>query len=136
MPCNRRLWRSRVPPDRRGELSDKSHPPVLDLRTYKLVSGSRDEFDRIFREGALPMLRRHGVQVVGYGPSLDDDDHYYLARAFPSASRRQEQLGTFYGSEEWRQTYQAAVMALIETYHTVVIPLGSGIAEAVSLGVG
>ncbi len=107
-------------------------PPVLDLRTYKLVPGGRDEFDRIFREGALPMLRRHGVQVIGYGASLDDD-HYYLARAFPSASRREEQLAFFYGSEEWRQTYEAAVMTLIETYHTVVIPLRSAIAEALSL---
>jgi hypothetical protein len=105
---------------------------VLDLRTYKVVPGSRDEFDRIFREGALPMLRRYGVEVVGYGPSLDDDDHYYLARAFPSASRREKQLGSFYGSEEWRQSFQAPVMALIETYHVVVIPLASDITDAVS----
>lgn len=104
--------------------------PVLDLRTYKLVPGGRDEFDRIFREGALPMLVRDGIQVVGYGPSLSDDDHYYLVRAFPSASSRDEQLGAFYGSDEWREKYQAPVMELIETYHTVVIPWTSELADA------
>jgi hypothetical protein len=105
---------------------------VLDLRTYALVPCGRDEFDRIFREGALPMLRRHGIRVVGYGPSLADDDHYYLARAFPSAARRREQLDGFYGSEEWMRNYDPVVMPLIEAYHTVVVPFEPGIAEALA----
>lgn len=99
--------------------------PVLDLRTYKLVPGGREPFDRIFRKHALPMLGRHEIDVVGYGPSLADDEHYYLARAFSSASRRERQLGAFYGSKEWQQDYERAVMELVETYHTVVIPLTS-----------
>lgn len=96
---------------------------VLDLRTYKLVPGGRRDFDRLFRESALPMLERYGIQVVGYGPSVADDDHYYLMRAFASAARREEQLHSFYGSDEWRQNYEEAVMSLIETYHVVVIEL-------------
>jgi hypothetical protein len=106
-------------------VSDTSSTEVLEIRTYKLVAGARDDFDRVFREGALPMLRRHGIEVVGYGPSLADDDHYYLMRAFRSVSGRARQLDSFYGSAEWKQNYEAAVMPLIETYHTVVIPLTS-----------
>jgi hypothetical protein len=105
---------------------DEGRTPVLDIRTYKLAPGERDDFDRIFRENALPMLQRFGIQVVGYGPSLVDDDRYCLIRAFPSAARREEQLDSFYGSDEWRQNYQDAVTALIKTYHTVVIPLPAG----------
>jgi NIPSNAP len=106
--------------------------PVLDLRTYELVPGGRETFDRIFREGALPMLGRHEIEVVGYGPSLADDDYYYLARAFPSEARRQEQLGAFYGSEEWRQLYNGPVLELIESYHRVVIPQTPGITQALA----
>jgi NIPSNAP len=95
---------------------------VLDVRTYKLVPGGRGEFDRIFREGALPMLERAGIDVVAYGPSLDDDDDSYcLIRAFASAAERREQLHAFYGSDEWLQNYDDAVMALIESYHVVLI---------------
>jgi hypothetical protein len=97
--------------------------PVLDLRTYKLVPGGRETFDRILRESALPMLGRYQIDVVGYGSSLADSDHYYLARAFPSASSREQRLGAFYGSDEWKQGYESIVGELIETYHTVVIPL-------------
>jgi hypothetical protein len=102
---------------------------VIDVRTYKLVPGGRDEFDRIFREGALPMLRSFGISVVGYGPSIVDDDGYFLMRSFASNGQREQQLGSFYGSGEWRENYEDAVMALIENYHTVVIPL-----DALDLG--
>jgi hypothetical protein len=94
---------------------------VLDLRTYKLVPGGGEEFDRIFRERALPMLQRFGIEVVGYGPSLDDGDLYYLMRAFSSTAQREEQLDSFYGSDEWRQNHRDAVLALIDAYHTLLI---------------
>jgi hypothetical protein len=101
---------------------------VLDLRTYKLVPGGSRTFDRILRDGALPMLRRYEIDVVGYGPSLADDDHYYLARAFPSARDREQRLGAFYGSDEWKREFDDSVTGLIETYHTVVIPIAPSIA--------
>jgi NIPSNAP len=97
--------------------------PVLDVRTYKLEPGAGEEFDRLVREHALPMLHRFGIDVVGSGPSLDDRDLYCLLRAFPSAARRDAQLGSFYGSDEWRQNYRDTALALIEAYHTVTIPL-------------
>ena len=103
--------------------SDEPSTTVLDMRTYRLVPGGGEEFDRVVREAALPMLQRSGIEVVGYGPSLDDGDLYYLMRAFPSAARREEQLASFYGSDEWRQNHRDAVLGLIETYHTVVIEL-------------
>ncbi|MGH3132214.1 MAG: NIPSNAP family protein [Gaiellaceae bacterium] len=96
--------------------------PILDIRTYKLVAGTRDEFDRIFREGARPMLERHGIDVVAAGPSVQDDDHYVLIRSFASLDERREQLERFYGSEEWLESYDAQVMEMIEAYHTVVLP--------------
>jgi hypothetical protein len=98
---------------------------VLDLRTYKLVPGGGETFDRILPESALPMLGRYEIDVVGYGSSLTDNDRYYLARAFPSASSREQRLGAFYGSDEWKQGYESIVSELIDTYHTVVIPVTS-----------
>jgi hypothetical protein len=104
--------------------------PVLEIRTYKLVPGARDELDRIFREGPLPMLQRYGINVVGYGPSADGDDHYCLIRAFPSAAAREEQLGAFYGSDEWRVNHRANVLGLIEAYHVVALPLTPALRES------
>jgi hypothetical protein len=105
----------------------------MDLRTYALVPGGRGDFDRILREAALPMLRRVGIHVVGYGPSLADDDHYFLARAFASQAEREAQLTAFYGSDEWRRNYEDAVARLIASYHKVVIPLAARVADALDV---
>lgn len=96
---------------------------VLDLRTYRLVPDGREVFDRILRNEAMPMLESRGIDVVAYGPSLVDDQHYYLARAFPSEAERERQLSAFYGSEEWRRDYAETVTAIVETFHHLVIPL-------------
>lgn len=95
---------------------------VLDLRTYRTVPGGRDELDRIFREAALPRLEARGIEVVGHGPSLVDDRHYFLARGFPAERERERQLAAFYGSDEWRHGYSEAVDALIESFHHLVLP--------------
>jgi hypothetical protein len=97
--------------------------PVLDLRTYRLVPDGREVFDRILRNEALPMLQSRGIDVVAYGPSLVDDQHYYLARAFASEAERERQLSSFYGSEEWRREYAETVTSIVETFHHLVIPL-------------
>lgn len=112
--------------------SGSADTPVLDLRTYQLVPDGGEDFDRIFRERALPMLERFGIEVVGYGPSLDDADLYFLMRVFPSAARRNEQLDAFYGSDEWRLNHRDSVLALIETYHTLLIRLTPGLRQSVA----
>jgi NIPSNAP len=100
-----------------------SEGPVLDLRTYRLVPDGREIFDRILRNEALPMLESRGIDVVAYGPSLVDENHYYLARAFPSEPERKRELAAFYGSEQWRREYAETVTTIVETFHHLVIPL-------------
>jgi hypothetical protein len=94
--------------------------PVLDIRTYKLRRGRRERFDRILRDEALPLLQQVGIDVVCFGPSLADDDHYLLVRGFASRSERDDQLAAFYASEAWQRRFAARVEPLIESYHVVV----------------
>ncbi len=96
-------------------------PDVLDLRTYKLKPGAGEGFDRIFREAALPMMTRFGIDVAVRGCSLEDPDVYYLVRAFSSVEDRDERLDAFYGSAEWRQRYREQVLAMIDSYHVALL---------------
>lgn len=104
---------------------------VVEIRTYRLVPGGKDAFDRIARS-VLPMLDRYGIRVVACEPSTDPDDHYVLIRAFSSAAERDEQLGAFYGSDEWRASYRDSVLDLIESYHVVSLELSTPLAEELS----
>ncbi|HET8671267.1 MAG TPA: NIPSNAP family protein [Candidatus Saccharimonadales bacterium] len=95
----------------------------VEVRSYTLKPGTREEFHRLFLEEAYPMLKRWKVDVVDYGPSLHDENSYYLMRRFDSLGQREESEDAFYGSDEWRQGPREAIIALIETYTEFVIEL-------------
>jgi hypothetical protein len=105
-----------------GVAASAPETPVLDIRTYKLRRGRRERFDRILREEALPLLKGVGIDVVCFGPSLVDDDHYLLVRGFASRAERDEQLQSFYSSKAWQRRFAARVEPLIASYHVVVTP--------------
>lgn len=93
---------------------------VLEIRTYRIREGECDEFGRRMR-AVLPMLERHGIDVVGLGPSIEDDEHFVLLRSFASLDELVEQEQAFYEGDEWRAGPREGVLELIETYHTVVL---------------
>jgi hypothetical protein len=62
---------------------------------------------------------------VWHGPSMDDPDSYTLMRSFGSAEARDREESAFYGSDEWRDGPREPILALIETYHTIVLPAPS-----------
>lgn len=94
---------------------------VVEIRSYNLKPGTRDQFQSLFEREALPMLRRWKVDVVAYGPSPHDTDSWFLMRGFPSVEQRQTSEDAFYGSDEWIKGPRAAVLAGIDTYATIVI---------------
>ena len=96
----------------------------LEIRTYRLRPGTRDEFVAAMA-AAQPLLARFGIEVVGFGASLvaeDGHEEAYLIRRFASLEDRAAKENAFYGSDEWREGPRAAVVAPIESYHTIVIP--------------
>jgi len=86
----------------------------VEIRSYNLKPGTRDEFHRLFIEEAFPLLKRWNMDVVAYGSSLHDRDSYYLIRHFDSLAHREQSEDAFYGSDEWRQGPREAILALIE----------------------
>jgi len=93
---------------------------VLEIRTYRIRDGERDEFGRR-ASAVVPMLQRDGIDVVGHGPSIEDSEHYVLLRSFASLDERDEQERAFYEGDAWRSGPREGILELIETYHTVVL---------------
>ncbi len=108
-----------------ASLTRADQPPpsssVVEIRSYNLKPGTRARFHRTFLEEALPMLKRWKVDVVSYGPSLHDQDSYFLMRGFEGVDERQKAEDAFYGSEEWKQGPRERVLADILSYTTVVV---------------
>ena len=103
---------------------------VVEIRSYTLKPGARPEFDRLVRERSLPMLARWNVDVVSYGASLHDDRSCYLIRAYESLQQRQASQDAFYGSAEWKEGPREEILALIESYTTVVVSMDQDALQA------
>jgi len=105
---------------------------LLEIRTYRLKPGSRAAFHRLVVEQSIPLLARFGVDMVRFGPSEVDEDgaeEYVLMRSFESAAARAEQEARFYSSDEWVQGPREDVLALIESYHTIVLTVPEAAVE-------
>src|SRR5262245_11527047 len=103
---------------------------LLEVRSYQLKPGTRDEYDRLFRESALPMLRRFEIDVVAAGPSVGDPNGYVLIRTFDDLADRQRRVDAFYASPEWRQGPREAVIERIVVYTDAVLELEEDVVEA------
>jgi hypothetical protein len=103
---------------------------LLEMRLFKLQPGTRSEFDRISRDGTIPMMRRHGINVLDFGPMLNDEDGYFLLRAFRSEEDRVEKSQAIYATTEWEENYDAPVTAMIADYRTAVIPATHALAPS------
>jgi hypothetical protein len=95
----------------------------VEIRSYNLKPGASADFDRLVVEQALPMLKRWNIDVVSFGASLHNADSYYLSRAYASLAEREQSQDAFYGSDEWRQGPREAILALIDSYTSVVIEM-------------
>jgi hypothetical protein len=98
---------------------------VIEIRSYRLKPGSGQEFHRLVVEESMPMLDRWDVDVVAFGPSLDDDELYFLIRRYASVEELRRSQAAFYGSAEWREGPREAIVSLIESDLSVVLPADS-----------
>lgn len=83
----------------------------------------REDFHRLYIEEALPLLKRWNFDVVAYGPSLHDENTYYVIRRFDSLAEREQSEEAYYASDDWRQGPREAILALIENYADIVFEM-------------
>lgn len=104
--------------------------PVIEIRGYQLVPGSRDRFHRLISEHSLPLMLEWGFDVVDLGPSLHDADSYFLMRAFRDMDALEAEQTAFYASPAWRQGPREAIVSLIASDSNVVLEMSPDRIEA------
>ena len=107
---------------------------VLEVRIFRVHHGRRNEFIARFHEQLLPMFKRNGVEPIHYGPSLHDEDSFFLIRAWPSVEERQEKLDAMYGGAEWLMNQEEQVLDMIDTMDTCVLAADEWLIGAIREG--
>lgn len=106
---------------------------LMEIRTYRLRPGTDEEFNRLVTRRCVPLLAEFGIRVLRAGPSEATEDgarDYVLVRTFDSLGVREEQESRFYGSAQWRDGPRAEMLAMIESYHTVVLTVPAPAVES------
>ena len=104
---------------------------LVEIRSYNLKAGSREEFHRLVLGESLPLMKRWSVDVITFGASPHDSNSNYLIRAYKSLADRQSSQDAFYGSPEWRQGPREAIITLIESDTSIVIEMDSAVVDAI-----
>ncbi|XVS66974.1 hypothetical protein ACQPYE_13200 [Actinosynnema sp. CA-299493] len=99
-----------------------TEPWLLEIRVFKLKPGTRAEFDRVSRDGTIPLMRRIGITVLSFGPSPLDEDEWQLVRAFPGLDERVQLAGSLYEHPEWAE-FDGPVGEMMADYSTALVPV-------------
>lgn len=88
---------------------------IIEIRTLTLKPGTRADFSKLYIEEALPRLQQWNFDVLAHGPSLHDENTYYVIRRYESLAQRGEMEDNYYASDDWRKGPREAMLALIES---------------------
>jgi hypothetical protein len=102
-------------------LPEKAPGRIYAIRSYNLKPGVRGEFHNLVLKEAIPMLTRWKFNVVDFGPSVHDENSYFIIRGYANIADMEQQENSFYGSEEWKKGPREAVLGHILNYTTIVI---------------
>ena len=99
---------------------------IVEVRTYKIKPGCREEFIKFFESRAVPAQRSLGMKILGPLLDLENPDAFVWLRTFPSLDERDRLKSAFYEGDEWKGELEAIAMPLIESYAVVLTEASSG----------
>jgi len=99
---------------------------IVEVRSYRIKSGKRDEFIRLFEARAVPVQREYGMKIVGPLLDVENPNKFVFLRSFPSLEDRDRMKDAFYGGEEWKNELEAIAMPLLDSYDVILCEASPG----------
>ena len=101
---------------------------IVEVRTYKIKPGRRDEFIKFFETRSIPALQSHGMTVLGPLLDLENSDKFVFLRGFPSLEARDAMKAAFYEGDLWKNELEAIAMPMLDSYEVVLTETTPGCA--------
>ena len=99
---------------------------IVEVRSYRIKPGKRDEFIRLFETRAVPVQREYGMKIVGPLLDVENPNKFVFLRSFPSLEDRDRMKDAFYGGEEWKNELEAIAMPLLDSYDVILCEVSPG----------
>jgi quinol monooxygenase YgiN len=99
---------------------------IVEVRSYRIKPGRRDEFIKLFESRAVPALRAHGMQVLGPMLDVENPNKFVFLRSFPSLEERERMKDAFYGGELWKNELEPLAMPMLDSYDVILCETSPG----------
>jgi hypothetical protein len=99
---------------------------IVEVRSYRIKPGRRDEFVKLFETRAIPALRSYGMKILGPMLDIENPNKFVWLRSFPSLEERDKMKNAFYEGDLWKKELEAIAMPLLESYDVILCETSSG----------
>jgi len=99
---------------------------IVEVRSYRIKPGKRDEFIRLFEARAIDAQRSYGMKVTGRFLDVENPNKFVFLRSFPSLADRDRMKEAFYGGELWKKELEALAMPLLDSYDVILCEASPG----------
>ena len=99
---------------------------IVEVRSYRITPGRRDEFIELFEKRSAPALRSHGMKVVGPLIDLENPNKFVFLRGFPSMEDLHRMKTEFYEGKLWKEELESIAMPMIESYDVILCETSAG----------
>lgn len=99
---------------------------IVEVRSYRVKPGRREEFIRFFETRAVPAQRAHGMQIIGPLLDLENPNKFVWLRSFPSLEERDRVKDEFYGGALWKNELEQIAMPMLESYDVTLCETSPG----------
>lgn len=99
---------------------------IVEVRSYRIVPGHREDFLEFFRTRSIPALRSHGMKVVGPLIDLENPNKFVWLRCFPTPEDRDRMKRNFYEGDLWKNELEAIAMPMLESYDVILCETDPG----------
>ena len=99
---------------------------IVEVRSYRIKPGRREEFVQLFQTRAVPALRSHGMKILGPLLDLENPNKFVWLRSFPSLAERDRMKDAFYEGDFWKNELEAIAMPMLESYDVILCETAPG----------
>ena len=102
---------------------------IIEMRTYKIKPGKREQFLAIFEAKSVPAHQEIGMKILGPFRSIEDPDTFFFMRGFPDLESRDPMKARFYEGELWKRELEQTLMPMLDKYDVVLVEADGGLGE-------
>jgi heme-degrading monooxygenase HmoA len=99
---------------------------IVEVRSYRIKPGRREEFIKFFETRAVPAQRAHGMKMLGPLLDLENPNKFVWLRSFPSLDERDRMKNAFYESELWKNELESIAMPMLDSYDVILCETSPG----------